>query len=567
MENRDFGDLCRSIVDEILSWDPSYATQLGMHEYDHMMMDPTREAFDHQVDRLSEFIVLMERFEEGRLTPDQIIDRDLAAYLFRLRIFELSGLRIHEQMSIAEAEIGRALFFLFFREDRPLEMRMNAITSRLEKMPEFLAKAQTLLIRPYRMWVEISIAAGKELPSFIELIKRAAVVKLGSDEASMRLCSAADRMLDALVVYERWLQEEVLPDARDDNTITPDDLEEYMRLKGFDASPDEALEISDIGLGIADRQRRAIAKELDPSGTMVDAIRAMKNDHPPSFEGVIKAYREGIEEAKHFVVSKGLATIPSGEKLLVVETPEFMRRQTPFAAQYEPGKYSGSMTGLFLVTPDDSNSELLREHCHASIANTSVHEGYPGHHLQGICGNKNPSDIRILSAAPCFGEGWALYCESMMFQQGFHNNRLGKLAQLNDLVFRIVRVRADISLTRKTMTPEQVANEFAKRTGMEWNAALDDARSYTHGMTYYLSYFLGMLEMLRLREDVEASLGDRFDLREFHDSLLYAGCLPMHFMRRVERLRLKRDYGRDLPDPDETLLEYMKRRRTEGRDF
>ena len=86
-------------------------------------------------------------------------------------------------------------------------------------------------------------------------------------------------------------------------------------------------------------------------------------------------------------------------------------------------------------------------------------------------------------------------------------------------------------------------------------------------MTYYMSYFLGMLEMLRLREDVEAALGERFDLRQFHDSLLNAGCLPMHYMRRVEMLRLRRDYDAELPDTKESLLEYVRRRFDEGREF
>ena len=78
MDCRDFGDLCRSLVDEILSWDPSYSTQLGWQKYDRIMMNPTKEAFEHQSKRLSEFIVSLEEFEEGALSPDQLIDRDLA---------------------------------------------------------------------------------------------------------------------------------------------------------------------------------------------------------------------------------------------------------------------------------------------------------------------------------------------------------------------------------------------------------------------------------------------------------------------------------------------------------
>ncbi|MGB2826425.1 MAG: DUF885 family protein, partial [Thermoplasmata archaeon] len=104
-----------------------------------------------------------------------------------------------------------------------------------------------------------------------------------------------------------------------------------------------------------------------------------------------------------------------------------------------------------------------------------------------------------------------------------------------------------------------VADMLVAQTGMDRQGALDDAKSSTYTMTSYLSYIIGMLQIIQLKEDVEKALGDRFDLREFHDSLLNAGCLPMHFMRRVERVRLKRDYGVDLMGPSESLLDFTKR--------
>jgi uncharacterized protein (DUF885 family) len=298
---------------------------------------------------------------------------------------------------------------------------------------------------------------------------------------------------------------------------------------------------------------------MAPSGLLKDAIRTMKEDHPKTFEAVLKAYRDKIEEARTFVLQKKLVTVPEGERLVVVETPHFMRHIAPFAAQYEPGKYCSDMKGLFLVTPDEGNLELLKEHCHAMIANTAVHEGYPGHHIQGIHANSHPSHIRTLSTAPCFAEGWALYCERLMIEEGFQRSATHKLAQLNDLVFRIARVTADVSLARKTMSAEEVADMLVAQTGMERQAALNEAKSYTYAMTQYLSYFIGMLRLLQLREDVERALGERFDLKAFHDSILSAGCLPVHYMRRVERIRLKRDFGVDLPHPEESLLEFTRR--------
>ena len=558
MANRDFEDLTRSILDEILSWDPSFATQLGWHGYDHHLMDPRRKSYEHQCERLSEFVRVLDALHEDDLTDDERIDRDLATYLFNLRIFEISRLRIHEQMSIAEEEIGRSLFFLFFRDNQPLEVRFDAMISRLEKTPQFLERAKTTLVNPCRIWVEIPMETGKRIPAFLNTVRETAARSLESGEQAERLSDAVDGALDAIGEYESWLESEVLPRSRPTSDIGADEFEEYMRLKALGTTPDEALEIAELALRAVNEQRKRVAEEISPSGRLKDAIHDLKADCPATFEGVLKSYRECIAEAREFVAEKDLATIPDDEKLVVIETPNFMRHLAPFAAQYEPGKFTSDRKGLFLVTPEDGNPELLKEHCRAMVWNTAVHEGYPGHHLQGICGNLNQSYIRVLSTAPSFAEGWALYCERLMIAEGFKPGATRKLAQLNDLVFRVVRVIADVSLARKTMVPEEVADMLVTQTGMERQAALNEARSYTYEMTNYLSYFIGMLGLLQLKKDVRKALGDRFDQKEFHDSILYAGCLPIRFMRRVERIRLHRDFGLDLPDPTESLLEFTR---------
>ena len=559
MRNEDFENFSRSVMDEILSWDPSNATQLGWHKYDHEMMDPRREAFAHQAKRLGEFTRIAQGFDADALSEDQAIDRDLATYLFRLRHFELTRLRLHEQMSIAEQEIGRSLFFLFARDHLPLEARAAAMTSRLDKIPEFLNRTRGTIVRPRRLWNEIALETGTRLPSFLYIIRRTVAAKLEDERGIMELSGAVERAVEAIGSYEAWMREEVIPASEDFDSTTAEDFEEYLALKELGVTSEDALEIARNSLDAANRQRVALARNIAPSGTLADALRVMKSDHPQDFAGIMKSYRDWITKARKFVVEEDIVTVPDEEKLLVIETPHFMRHLVPFAAQYEPGKYTSDTTGLFLITPVDDNPDMLKEHCHAAVANTSVHEGYPGHHLQGIQANRNPSYIRSLSSAPCFAEGWALYCERMMSAHGFLDSDLGKLAQLNDLVFRVARVEADVRLSTKTMTPEEVADILIRETGMEKKAALDEARSYTLEMTNYLSYFIGMLVLLQLREDVETALGDRFDLKEFHDSLLTAGCLPVSYMRRVEVNRLMRDYGVELPARSEPLLDFARR--------
>jgi len=331
-----------------------------------------------------------------------------------------------------------------------------------------------------------------------------------------------------------------------------------MRLKGFEISPEEALLVGEAHLAKTRRLMEDLARSMVRSSSVEDAVNLRKSNRPADYAEVLARYRDDIQRARDFLIDRDLATVPNGERLMVIETPNFMRHSTPFAAQFEPGKFSGDRTGLFLVTPSD-DPDMIKDHCYALISNVAVHEGYPGHHLQGICGNTHPSYVRALSASMDFGEGWALYCEELMLQHGFNDTPEGRMAQLVDLMLRVVRVAADVRLSRGEVRPEEVAAMLVKETGMQELAARSEARGYTYCPTYNLSYFMGKMALLQLLDDVKRAMGPRFSLKLFHDTLLYAGCLPIPFMRREMAMRLRDEYGIELGEPRERLADYALR--------
>jgi len=553
--NHLFLQLTEDILDEVLSWDPTHATQLGWRKYDGHMKDLSAEAYVHRANRMREFLRKLEEFSDNHLTEDERIDRDLAIYLFRLRIFEIERLRMHEKMAAAADDLGSALFFLFSRADDPLEKRLDDIISRLEKVPQYLERSKSSLISPCRLWNEIALETGNALMRFLDTIEANALDMLGRTERTTQLSANVATAKSALVEYNLWLKKEVLPVATSPTHMSAETLEEYMRLKGFDVTPEEALKISEVHYRKTRGEMASIAKKIVRSGVVEEALDFVKSMRPANYDAVLACYRNDIQRSRDFLIANDLATIPDGEKLIVTETPTFMRHVAPFAAQFEPGKFTGDRTGLFLVTPSD-NPETIKDHCYALISNTAVHEGYPGHHLQGICGNTHPSFIRILITSMDFAEGWALYCEELMLEHGFNDNPEGRLAQLSDLMFRIVRVAADVRLSRGEITPEEVAAMLVRETGMQSDAAMSEAKSYSYNPTYYLSYFIGKMRLLQLHDDVKEAMGDRFSIKLFHDTLLYAGCIPIQFMRREMAMRLKQEYGIELGESKERLVDY-----------
>ena len=233
-------------------------------------------------------------------------------------------------------------------------------------------------------------------------------------------------------------------------------------------------------------------------------------------------------------------TVPDDERIEVVSTPEYLRNVIPFAAYFSPPKFDPNPKGIYIVTPsvgDDPNA--MREHNRSSISNTSIHEAYPGHHLQLAVANRHPSLTRLLVDAPEFVEGWGMYSEQMMREQGFDDGPNFQLAMYTDAIWRACRIILDVRMHRGELTVEEATDFLVSETSFEVANARAEVHRYTYTPTYQLSYLLGKVLLLQLRADEQQRLGGRFDLRTFHDTLFNNGSLPISFHRRLLRETLR----------------------------
>ncbi|MEJ7803450.1 MAG: DUF885 family protein, partial [Candidatus Limnocylindria bacterium] len=207
----------------------------------------------------------------------------------------------------------------------------------------------------------------------------------------------------------------------------------------------------------------------------------------------------------------------------------------PFAAYYDPAKYDPRPVGTYIVTPP-SSLEMMREHNRSSISNTSVHEAYPGHHLQLSAAITNPSLVRLFSGAPEFAEGWAFYCERMMKEHGFDATPKGWYIVHTDAIWRATRIILDVQLHRGLIGFDDAVDRLVAETGFERPAALAEVKRYTSTPTYQLSYLFGRHMIEKLKADVQAREGANFELRRFHDTLIYGGTMPVSYARRLFEL-------------------------------
>jgi uncharacterized protein (DUF885 family) len=354
-----------------------------------------------------------------------------------------------------------------------------------------------------------------------------------------RLALAANTARAAIADYTATLTA-TLDGGSDEWALGRERYDDLVVLRAFDGlDADAILQIGEDQLESNKAARIRAAREIDDGIDEATVIDRLKRDQPGSFEEALDAYRDVMVRARRYLIENDIVTVPADERIEVLATPEYLRNVLPFAAYFTPPKFDPNPKGIYIVTPAVGNDpNAMREHNFSAISNTSIHEGYPGHHLQLSVANAHPSLTRLQVDAPEFVEGWGMYSEQMMREQGFDSAPNFRLNMYTDAIWRACRIILDVRMHRGEIGIEDAIAFMVEQTSFEEPNARAEVRRYTHTPTYQLSYLLGKVLLLGLRADEQARLGDAFSLRDFHDTLLRNGSIPVSFHRRLLREQL-----------------------------
>jgi uncharacterized protein (DUF885 family) len=537
-------DLVEAHFRSLIRQNPLLGTYVGIHTEDHRLGDGSREALLADLETERRHLAAVEALDEAGLSLEASFERDLEVHNTRRAIFDTAEIRTWERRSTALDLIGDGLFVVFAQDYAPLAERLDSITGRLEAVPTFLAESRTRAVVPQvRAWQELEIESAADLPAFFgEIIAAAANLP---DAERRRLGAAADAARAAIAEYGTWLKAS-LATSTDAWPLGRERYDELLRLRAFEGlDADAILEIGEDQLEMHKAARIRAAAEIDERATEATVVDRIKSDHPATFEEALDAYREVMVRARRYLIDHDIATVPPDERIDVIETPDYLRNVIPFAAYFSPPKFDPRPKGIYIVTRSvDDDPSAMREHNYSAISNTSIHEAYPGHHLQLAVANSHPSLTRLLADAPEFTEGWGMYSEQMMREQGFDAAANFRLNLHTDAIWRACRIVLDVRMHRGEISIEDATRFLVAETSFEAPNARAEVRRYTYTPTYQLSYLLGKVLLLQLRADEGARLGSAFSLREFHDTLLRNGSLPISFHRRLLRERLAHDADR-----------------------
>ena len=538
---RTFHELVDAYFEDYFKANPSQATSVGFHQYDHQLEDFSLAAHETNRRKLVEYLAAFQALNPRMLSAMERDDREIMIATIHSLLLEEDRVQMwRKNADNYSSAVTSSIFALIKRDFAPPEERLRSVIARENEIPRALTQARGILRNPPKIYTDIAI---EQLPGNIDFFQTTVPeafkeVKAAALRAEFK--SSNDATIAALKDYQRWLQKDLLPRSRGTFAIG---AENYRLKLLYDEMVDVPLpRLLKIGYARLRKDQQALvdaARRIDPNKKPEDVLKELERDHPTA-DNLLASAQKQLDGLRQFLIDHKIITVPGGAQAKVVETPSFMRATT-FASMDTPGPYETKATEAYynITLPDPSWSkekqeEYLEGYNYPLLSNVSVHEVWPGHYTQFLWVKNNPelSKVRKLTGAGTNSEGWAHYSEEMALDEGLYNNDPRyRLAQLVDALLRDCRYIVGIKMHTQGMTMDQ-AKEFFVKEGHQVAVVGEMETKRGTGDPTYLMYTLGKLEILKLREDYKRKMGSAFSLQDFHDRFIKAGNPPVKIVRR-----------------------------------
>jgi uncharacterized protein (DUF885 family) len=552
-----FSALAKRYLDEFPEQTPVSATALGDHRFDARLDDVNAAAWQSRQMFAELYLKALDGIDHTALSRAHQVDaallRNELEYL-RFRVQELEDWRWNPLIYTRIA--GDGLYNLVAREFAPASERLANLGKRLDEIPRFLTQVREVL-DPARVPKVHAETAARQNTGLITLLDGEIATQVAALSAVEQepLRASMARARSAISQHQIWLEKRLTPEAKGDFRLG---AERYDRKLGFalfsPLSREQIRARAEAELAAAHRLMYDIAREVLKGRRGSPATPAAPNDaqrlraikaalelayaERPKRDAVLDTARATLVEATKFVREHDIVSVPD-EPLEIITMPEF---QQGVALAYcdSPGPLEANLETFYAVSPIPAKwtreqvDSFLREYNTRSIHNLTIHEAMPGHYLQLAHANKYPSTLRaVLSSGP-FIEGWAVYAEGVMIQQGYMNgDPLMKLIQLKWYLRSIVNALLDQAVHVDGMSRE-AAMKLMMDSGFQEER--EAAGKWTRAQLTSAQlpvYFVGAQEHIALRAEAEQRLGAGFDMKAYHDKLLSFGSPPVRFARAL----------------------------------
>jgi len=539
----------RALVDEYweytLRTNPEWASMLGDKRYNDRWNDDSEQAVHDDLAQAQTFLDRLQAIDPTGFPDQERLNHALLARKLRLK---LEGARFEDWLMPVDQFFGRhldppnlvtSLQFASVKDYEDYLTRLQAIPHLLDQnialmragVAKGLMPPKFLLAKAAKQADDIA-APAPEKSAFAPPLENFPGTVPDADRARLKAaCLAAirDRVDPAYRAFAAFIRKEYEPHGRTDpgEWSLPLGAERYaFHIKQQTTTTMSADEIHQLGLSEVARIEAAmlaIAKKLGHPDlrSMAAAIEKDPALHFKSRQAILDSFRTYTDQMTAKLPSL-FGRLPKAK--LEIMAVEQYREKGFSGAQYETGTPDGSRPGHVKVNTGDFAKRTT-----LNVETTAYHEGVPGHHLQLSIAQEVPDlpAFRQHYFIAAFDEGWALYAERLGEEVGAYQDPYSYYGHLQDEMLRAIRLVADTGLHAKRWTRQQVVDFFHAHSTIDEVDLQSETDRYMVILGQGLAYKLGQLKILELRERAKQALGDRFDVREFHDLVLDSGALPL----------------------------------------
>lgn len=539
---------------------PLDATQLGDHRFDDRLDDlsaPARAGWVAHARKTLEG--LPQRVACDKLSPAGKIDYEVFQHELEKSLWQAANQHpFEEDPRVYNAYINDSVFLLLTQSTLPKERNIANCIARMKQIPRVVDAARANLRNPPRVITETAIRQNRGAIGFYQ---RELFEIAGETAQRAALQAAAEPVVTCLQDYQKFLEQELLPRANGEWRIGKDKFASKLEWE-LDAglTAEQVLAEAEAEFARVERDMYVIARQLwcryypqqavppdDADGrhsTIAQVLRAVAQEHGRPEDLILDA-RATVAKIKQFITARDILRLPVPDRCQVIEMPEFQRGNST-AYMNSPPPLDPQGTGMYAVSPPPKDwdaqrvQSLLEEYNRHMLQILTIHEAYPGHYVQLEYSNRNPSLIRRVLGSGVFVEGWAVYTEQMMLDQGYGDGDLAlRLTQLKFYLRAVTNALLDHRMHCTQITDDQALQLLVDGAFQsEGEARLKVIRA-KQSSCQLSTYFVGRMALYRLRQAIERELGDQFQLGRYHEAVLAHGSLPVKYLPALTRERLQ----------------------------
>ncbi|RYD80439.1 MAG: DUF885 domain-containing protein [Sphingobacteriales bacterium] len=534
---------------------PGWANGVGYHKYDSILVVPDAQSRERELAFAKTYLDSLQTFKTEELSANNQIDFKLMENQLKYSEWNINKFKAW-QWDPSMYNVGESFALLISETYAPLENRLHSFAAKLNSVESYYAAAKQNINKPSIPHTDLAIAQNRgSLDIFGSMLEDSLKKSTLPEAEKQNIRANANKAISAIQGYANWLEKEVRPTLVEGKTATSfrigkelfDEKFQFDIQSGYSA--EEIYNKAVKRKGELHTEMAKLATELwpkyfanqpKPQDNLVlisKVIDTLSRTHANRDSFQLSVEKQ-LPELVKFINDKNILYLDPKKPLVVRQTPDYMAGVS-VASINSPGPYDkGANTYYNVGSLKDYTAEMaeshLREYNKYTLQIINIHEAIPGHYTQLVYSNQSLSLIKSIFGNGAMVEGWAVYTERMMLEEGYGNNEPEMWLMYYKWHLRAVcNTILDYGIQVKNMSEKEALDLMIREAFQQEAEAKGKWKRATLSQVQLCSYFTGFTEIYDFREELKKKQGDKFNLKNFHEKFLSYGSAPVKYIREL----------------------------------